>query len=103
MHLADCMDRDTCSQISRHRGVSCPVCTWRAVVTWCVSSCFTEIVQLFLLIVGEQLILFVYLSIALKLFPTSRGTAWTQRQLTQSLCQPGWQQPLKTVICLCMG
>lgn len=90
MHLADCMNRDICSWISKHRGLSCTVCTREAVVTWCVSSCFTVMVLLSFLVVRGQLTLFVYLIIALKLFSyyqvnqctePVRGTARTQRQL----------------------
>lgn len=38
MHLAGCINRDSCDLISKHRGVShrgvsCTVCTWEAMVT----------------------------------------------------------------------
>lgn len=63
MHLVDCTNRDIYSQISKHRGVSRTVCSQEAVVTWCMSSCFTAIVLLPFLIVGKQLTFFVCLVI----------------------------------------
>lgn len=113
MHVADCMNRDICSQISKQRGVSCTVWPREAVVTQCVSSCFSVIVFLSFLVVGEQLALFVYLIIALKLFPPLPGESMhrackrncqdTKTADLKTLCQHGWQQPLKTAICLCMA
>lgn len=117
MQLAGCINRDICSLISKHRGVSCTVCTWEATITWCVSSCFTLMFFLSFLLVGGLLTLFVYLIITLKLFyyqmnrwhrkrsaKSFRRTARTQsQQIPEPFCQYDWQQTLKTMICLCMG